>query len=493
MHFCPLLFSKIWFMKTNFTPTFERTKIIATLGPTSNSYSQLKALAKAGVDMFRLNFSHANYDEIPKIIEDINRVNEELGTHVGIIADLQGPKLRIGEIKDGSIQVEAGDILTFVNQKVLGTKEAIYMSYEGFARDVKVGEKILIDDGKLVFEVLESNQKDKVKLKTVFGGTLSSNKGVNLPDTAISLPCLTQKDLSDLAFILEQPVHWIALSFVRSASDIVELRKYIDQHNHYAKIIAKIEKPEALDNINAIIDESDAIMIARGDLAVEVRLERLPAIQKSIIKKCINRSRPVIVATQLMESMITNPYPTRAEITDVANSVMDGTDAVMLSAETSVGAHPVKVVEIMRRILAETEKSLDWGRNRADILPFSNTFASDVVCLNAVNTGELLDAKAIVGITVSGYTAFKISSFRPKSKIFIFSNQKHILNTLNLVWGVTCYLHNNQESTDNSIDDTLQILQEYHHVNKGDYVINTGTMPLRKMGRTNFLKVSRID
>ncbi len=479
--------------QVKYSPTFERTKIIATLGPASRTYEHLLSLAQAGVDMFRINFSHVNYDEIPHLVECIDRVNEELKLHIGIIADLQGPKLRVGEMKDGAIQVKKGDILTFVNHKVLGTKEAIYMSYEKFASDVHPGEKILIDDGKLLFEVLETNSKDKVRLKTIFGGTLSSNKGVNLPDTAISLPCLTDKDLRDLAFILELPVHWIALSFVREAGDIRELRNIIQQHNHPAKIIAKIEKPEALNNINAIIEESDAVMIARGDLAVEVQLEKLPAIQKSIIKKCIMRSKPVIVATQLMESMISNPYPTRAEITDVANSVMDGADAVMLSGETSVGMHPSKVVEIMTRILIETERILDYGKNRPDILPHSNTFGSDVICLNAVKTSELVDAKAVIGITVSGYTAFKISSFRPKSRIYIFSNHNHILSTLNLVWGVTCYLHNNHESTNKSIEDTLTILKENHLIEKGDFVISTGTMPLHKMGRTNFLKISKVE
>lgn len=471
----------------------SNTKIIATVGPASSSYENLLALVEAGVDIFRLNFSHSSHEDHLEVINRVTYINQKYNLHVGILADLQGPKLRVGKIEDGGIEVAPGDILTFVNEKCVGNKEKIYMSYESFPMDVQVGETVLIDDGKLVLEVTETNQKDTVKLVVRFGGMLSSNKGVNLPNTKISLPCLTEKDLNDLDFILTQPVNWIALSFVRSPKDLKDLSDRIEAAKHPAKIIAKIEKPEAVERIDKIIKHANAIMVARGDLGIEVPMEKLPSIQKEIIKKCIQRARPVIVATQMMESMITNPSPTRAEITDVANAVLDGADAVMLSGETSVGKHPEKVVEAMSKIIEETEQHFQFDALRPRPAEKSRTFLSDAICFNAAKTAEEINAKAIVGMTSSGYTAFKVSSYRPKAFIYIFSDQMHMLATLNLVWGVRCFYYDRFASTDESITDVNNLLKAAGKVEAGDIIVNTGSMPIQKRHRTNMLKVTVIE
>lgn len=471
----------------------QNTKIVATVGPACSSYENLLALVKAGVDTFRLNFSHGEHEVHGETIDRITYINEKYGFHVGILADLQGPKLRVGKIEDNALELAEGDIITFVNEKCIGNRERIYMSYPQFPTDVEVGERVLVDDGKLVFEVVETNKKDTVRLKTLFGGTLSSNKGVNLPNTKISLPSLTEKDLIDLEYILTQPVNWIALSFVRTAKDIKDLRKRLDAVKHPAKIIAKIEKPEAIENLDKIIKASNGIMVARGDLGIEVPMEQLPLIQKDIIKKCIQRARPVIVATQMMDSMITNPSPTRAEITDVANAVLDGTDAVMLSAETSVGRHPVKVVEAMNKIIDEAEKHYSIEHKRPIPPKKSRTFLSDVVCFNAARTAEEIGAKAIIGMTSSGYTAFKVSSFRPNAKVYIFSDQMHMLSTLNLCWGVRTFYYDRFTTTDETIDDVVQILKADERVKQGDIIVNTGSMPLHRRHRTNMLKITVVE
>lgn len=471
----------------------HNTKIIATVGPASNKYEQLLALAKEGVAVFRLNFSHGSHEDYAIVIQHIQKINRDFDAHLGILCDLQGPKLRIGEIENDAVSFLPGDVVEFVNHPCIGNKQRIYMSYENFARDVKPGETILLDDGKLVFEVVESNGHDKTLLRCLFGGQLSSNKGVNLPDTEVSLPSLTEKDLKDLEFILTQAVNWIALSFVRKPEDIEHLQSLIEQANHSAKVIAKIEKPEALKNIDAIIKSSNAIMVARGDLGVEVPIERLPTIQKAIIAKCVQRARPVIVATQLMDSMIKQPSPTRAEVTDVANAVLDGADAVMLSAETSIGAHPVKVVQAMKKIIFEAEKHYPISSKRPKPSDKSSTFISDVVCFNAAKTAEDIKAKAIIGLTVSGYTAFKTSSYRPNCPIYIFSSAAHMLGTLNLVWGVRCYYYDKMSSTDETIDDVIEILKKDQKLKSGDLVVNTGSMPIMKKLRTNMLKVTEVE
>jgi pyruvate kinase len=471
----------------------QKTKIIATIGPASSSKEMLTELVKAGVNVFRLNFSHGTHEQHQQVINYILEINEEYNLHIGILADLQGPKLRVGKIENNALEIQPGDILTFVNKECIGTKEMIYMSYDHFAQDVKPGEKVLVDDGKIVLQVLSTNQKDEVKLKVLFGSVLSSNKGVNLPETKVSQPSLTHKDIEDLNYVLTQPINWIALSFVREANDIRDVHRRIAEKGHFAKVIAKIEKPEAIRNIKEIIKVSDAIMIARGDLGVEFPIEKLPGIQKMIIQRCIQKSKPVIVATQMMESMITNPSPTRAEVTDVANAVLDGTDAVMLSGETSVGDHPSLVVDAMRKIITEAERHYHMQGKRAQPDPQSETFLSDVLCLGAPRIAEEVNAKAILGLTVNGYTAFRMSSYRPKPKIHIFSDKPHMLNTLSLVWGVRCYLYTKFTTTDETFEDLNQILKDEGVVKTGDIVINTGSMPLYKKFRTNMLKITVIE
>lgn len=472
----------------------QNTKIVATVGPASNTYEKLLELVKEGVDVFRLNFSHGTHKDHEAVINHIQRIREETNVHISILADLQGPKLRVGKMEGEGLEVKEGQIITFTNQECIGNAEQIYMSYSQFARDVTVGEKVLVDDGTLVFEVVETNSQDEVKLKTLFGGVLKSNKGVNLPNTQISLPSLTDKDLVDLDYILTQPVNWIALSFVRHPKDLRDLKERIDAAGHPAKIIAKVEKPEAIERIDKIIKHSNAIMIARGDLGIEVPMHRLPVMQKMIIKKCIQRARPVIVATQMMDSMITNPGPTRAETTDVANAVLDGADAVMLSGETSVGRHPVLVIKTMNKIIEEAEKIYhEQERKRPKPSEKSRTFVSDVICSSAVNVAEGIKAKAIIGMTSSGYTAFKLSSFRPAVKTYIFSDRQHMLATLNLCWGVRCYYYDGFSSTDDTIEDVVGILRQNKRVAVGDKVVNTASMPIQRRYRTNMLKVTSVE
>ena len=478
------------FMKVN----HQNTKIVATVGPACSEYEQLLALAQEGVNVFRLNFSHGSHDEHLSVINSIIKINELYGLHVGILSDLQGPKIRIGDIESKEVLLENGHEITFTTEKTPGSSERIFINYENFPREVKPGERVLLDDGKLVLEVLFTDRQREVKLKVLFGGILSSRKGVNLPDTSLSIPSITDKDHADLKFILTQPVNWIALSFVRKADDIRELQELIDQANHPAKTIAKIEKPEAVKNIKSIVKQANAIMIARGDLAVEMAMEKLPTLQKDIIRLCIDRSRPVIVATQLMDSMINNPSPTRAEITDVANAVLDGADAVMLSAETSVGKHPVKVVEAMNKIIQEAEMHYTPSVQFAKPSPKSRTYWSDMVCYHAARMAQDVEAKAIIGLTVSGYTAFKISSYRPiDNKIYMFSDQNNILNALNLVWGVQTFFYDKFTSTDETIYDVVDILVKAGKLKQGDIVINTGSMPMHKKYRTNMLKLTLVD
>ncbi len=471
----------------------KNTKIVATIGPVSRSYESLLSLVQAGVDVFRLNFSHGSHQDHLEVIQHITYINEKYNVHVGILADLQGPKLRVGKIKNEPLMLEQGDVINFVNEKCEGTKEAIYMSYQKLAKDVKPGEVILVDDGKIQLKVLETNRTDKVKLEVLHGGPLSSNKGVNLPNTKISLPSLTEKDHKDLEFILTQPINWIALSFVRSPKDMKDLKALIDAKNHPAKTIAKIEKPEAVERIDKIIKNSNGIMIARGDLGIEMPIEDLPVIQKNIIKKCIQRARPVIVATQMMESMIKNPSPTRPEVTDVANAVLDGADAVMLSGETAVGDHPELVVKTMEKIIATVENNEAYSVDSPMPAPKASTFLSDVVCLNAVNVARQINAKALTGMTVSGYTAFKLSSCRPKRKIYIFSEHVHMLATLNLVWGVQCFYYDKYDSTDETIHDLIEILKNMGKVAPSDLVVNLMAMPIKSRHMTNTLKVTQVE
>ncbi|MBP6809979.1 MAG: pyruvate kinase [Saprospiraceae bacterium] len=472
------------------------TKIVATVGPACSSPEKLLELIEAGVDVFRLNFSHGTHADHLQVIERIQVINMKHKLHIGILADLQGPKLRVGRIKDNALLLAEGDIITITNdEQAEGTLDNIYMSYDQFAEDCEVGERILMDDGKLVFEVTETNKRDRVRLKAVHGGVLSSNKGVNLPDTNVKLPALTEKDKEDLDFILTQDVNWIALSFVRRAADLDPVKDAIEKANHQAKIMAKIEKPEAVKNLREIIRACNGIMVARGDLGVEMPIEQLPMTQKDIIHMCMQYARPVIVATQMMDSMILNPSPTRAEVTDVANAVLDGADAVMLSGETSVGKYPELVIKYMTKIIGEAEKQYWPQINTRRPIPSKNfmLYHSDVICFSACNVAEAIGAKGIVGHTTSGYTAFKISSFRPKSQIFIFSDKHIKLGAFNLLWGVQCFYYNRFTTTDETIQDCTDILKESGFVKEGDTIINTGSMPMGRRLPTNMLKVTEVE
>jgi len=475
--------------------TSHRTKIVATVGPACDSYEQLLALVKAGVNVFRLNFSHGSHEDKARIIDSIRKINNTEPYNISILGDLQGPKLRVGEIENNALEVFPGDILTFTNEKVVGTLERIYVSYPNLHTDVRIGNKIMIDDGKMEVQVVKIEKNNDVKVEVTMGGVISSKKGINLPDTKISLPALTEKDLIDLEFIIEQKLDWVALSFVRSVKDIYLLRSKLTDKQSKTKIIAKIEKPEALVNIRDIILESDGIMVARGDLGVELPVEQIPLIQKQLIKKCLHRAKPVIVATQMMESMIDRSKPNRSEITDVANAVLEGTDAVMLSGETATGKHPVLVVETMRKIIMQVEKS-DYKYNLEDELvpqPHSPSFLSDAICYNACKLARDTKADALVGMTQSGYTAFMLSSYRPESPLYIFSKEKSLINQLSLSWGVRAFHYAEEESLDGILSDEIQILKERGFIKSGDLVVNTGSTPVHLHLPTNVLKITRVE
>jgi pyruvate kinase len=475
--------------------SFHRTKIVATVGPACDTYEKLLELVKAGVNVFRLNFSHGAHEDKLKIIEHIRNINTSEPFNIAILGDLQGPKLRVGEIENNALNIVAGDILTFTNEKLVGNKDRIYVSYPNLHEDVKLGNIILIDDGKLEVKVVDICKNNDVKVEVTLGGILSSKKGINLPDTKISLPALTEKDLADLEFIIEQKLDWVALSFVRSVKDIVILRSKLNEKKSKTKIIAKIEKPEALVNIRDIIVESDAIMVARGDLGVELPIEQIPLIQRQLVRKCIHRGKPVIVATQMMESMIERTKPNRSEITDVANAVLEGADAVMLSGETAAGNHPALVVETMRKIILEVENT-EYRYNREDdLIPqqHSPSFLSDAICYNACKIARDVNADALIGMTQSGYTAFILSSYRPKAPLHIFSKEKSLINQLSLSWGVRAFHYSEEESLDDIIEDEIEILKMRGFVKKGDTVVSTGSTPVHLHLPTNVLKITKVE
>ena len=469
----------------------KRTKIVATLGPASSSVEVIKEMYDKGLNVCRLNFSHGDHGVHEENIKRVQQVNNEINSNIAILADLQGPKLRVGAMENEGCEIKNGDKITFTNKECLGTAKKVFMTYQNFARDVKPGELILIDDGKLAVKVESSNGIDEVIAVVEHGGVLKSKKGVNLPNTKISLPSLTKKDKEDLDYILTQDIEWVALSFVRSAQDIIELRNVIKESGKNLKIIAKIEKPEAIDDIDDIVNESDAIMVARGDLGIEVPYQDVPLLQKMMVKKCLKASKPIIVATQMMESMIDGITPSRAEVNDVANAVMDGADAVMLSGETSVGKHPGLVVETMTNIVKKVEEYDDIYNH--DYLPIyrEERFISDNICVSAVSLAERVNAKAIITMTASGYTARKISSQRPRAFTYVYTSNKAILNMLNLVWGVQAFYYDNSTSTDKNIDDIKNSLIDKGVVKEGDFFINIASMPIKEKGKTNTLKLSQ--
>ncbi|ULQ53769.1 pyruvate kinase [Flavihumibacter fluvii] len=473
---------------------FKRTKIVATVGPACDTYEQLLELVKAGVNVFRLNFSHGSHEDKSEIIRHIRKINSTEPYNIAILGDLQGPKLRVGEIANNLLPVKEGDILTFTNTKCVGTIEKIYVSYPDLYADVVVGNRIFIDDGKIEVEVVEITASNDVKVKVTLGGNLSSKKGINLPDTKISLPALTEKDLVDLDFIIEQKLDWVALSFVKRVEDLLELRGILNKHKSKTKVISKIEMPEAITNLRDLILESDGVMIARGDLGIEIPMEQVPLIQKDIIRKCMHRAKPVIVATQMMESMIDRVKPNRSEVTDVANAVLEGADAVMLSGETATGQHPVLVIETMSKIIGEIERKAYYYNREEDLTPqpHSPSFLSDAICYNACKIAKDVNAEALIGMTQSGYTGFMLSSYRPKSPLYIFTKEKSLVNQLSLSWGVRAFFYEEEESLDDIISDQIEILKSRGFIKEEDVVVSTGSTPVMDHLPTNVLKITKI-
>ena len=471
----------------------KKTKIVATLGPASSSKEVIKEMMNSGVNVFRINFSHASHEDALERINIIRDLNEELGFHVAVLADLQGPKLRVGEIKENTV-LNNGSVVSFTTKKLKkGSTSSIFMNYPLFAKDVNSGERILLDDGKLILEVVETNKSDTVLAKVVQGGVLNSKKGVNLPNTKISLPALTDKDINDAVFAIKNGVDWIALSFVRHKKDVLDLKRLVKKYSDFEiPIISKIEKPEALKNIKEIVKISDGIMVARGDLGVEVPAEEVPLVQKQLVHSAKLARIPVIVATQMMESMITGLTPTRAEVNDVANSVMDGADAVMLSAETSVGKFPIEVIKTMRKIVVGVENSslinvpLKEPKNR------NERFITKSVCYHASSMANEIKAKAICSLTNSGYTAYQISAWRPKASILVFSSNLRVLPQLNLLWGVKGIHYTGNGSTDETIEDMNIVAKKKGYVRKGDLIINLVSMPVYERGKVNTLRISSV-
>jgi pyruvate kinase len=463
----------------------KKTKIIATVGPACNTKEKLWELVQAGANIFRLNFSHGNHEGHLKVINYIRELRKEHNVNIAILQDLQGPKIRTDEVENNGVELVAGAKIVITREKMLGTKDKISTSYKMLTSDVKKGDAILIDDGNIELKVLETGNGE-VTCEVVYGGLLKSRKGINLPNTIVSEPSLTDKDKEDLLFGLGQEVDWIALSFVRSAVDLNELKAIIKEHGKACKVIAKVEKPEAVKDIDAIIKASDAIMVARGDLGVELQMEDVPMIQKMIIQKCNELAKPVIVATQMMESMISNPRPTRAEASDVANAIIDGADTIMLSAETASGNYPVITVKSMSRICLSVEKEADiYNTETSD----DADHTSDSVISTACKLANEVNAKAIIGLSQSGYSAFRIASHRPKANIYIATHNEQLMNQLNLVWGVQAFLFDEFTTTDASIEEVKNFLVQKGLLQKGDIYVTTASMPIADIQLANSLKL----
>jgi len=470
--------------------TFNKTKVLATVGPASNTFERLLALVQEGVDAFRLNFSHGEHAEHLEVINHVREINRQFNTNVCLVQDLQGPKIRIGEVENGGVEIKQGQEIILRCDGSVSTNDHLATNYTQLAKDVKVGDAILLDDGKLELKVLHTDHNVEVRCEVIYGGVVKPRKGINLPDTSVSAPSLTEKDLRDLYFGLENNIEWVALSFVRSVKDIQEIKRIIEERGKDTRVIAKIEKPEAIRNIDEIIEATDAIMVARGDLGVEVGMEQVPMIQKMVVEKSNRAAKPVIIATQMMESMIVNPRPTRAETNDIANAVIDGADCLMLSAETAVGAYPTETIRSMNLTIRTVETHADIFNKNFVLNPHSPHFCNDSLVANACNLARDTNARAIIGMTKSGYTAFQLAKYRPKSDIFIFTENHRLLSTLNLVWGVRGFYYDKFESTDATIADIKEILLEGGYIEKGDVFINTASMPINEQKRTNMIKLS---
>jgi len=468
----------------------NHTKIIATIGPASASPETLRALVNAGMNVCRLNFSHMDYAKATEIIEEIKKINNETLFPVALMADLQGPKLRVGNMGCDGAELKANELVIITSEECEGTSERFTLRYPMLSRDLKPGERILLDDGKMEVHITRVLNEKEVEAKVIRAGILKSNKGFNLPGSNVSLPALTEKDLKDLEFALSADVDWVAISFVRRPEDVLELKRRIADSGKTARVIAKIEKPEAIEHIDEIIEATDAIMIARGDLGIELPLQEVPILQKNIIEKTVTAAKPVIVATQMMESMMTSTMPSRAEVNDVANAVTDGASAVMLSGETSVGMYPVETVATMHRIITDVER--DSRPYTKGAMPKSEVEVSTAyeISFMASRMAKFMNAKGIVVMTATGSSAFRMSSFRPKSHIFVFTNDHKLLRTLMLAWGLRGFYYDDFQSTDQSICDTIATLKSHNLVSEGDTIIHTASMPIKQRGTSNTIKVS---
>ena len=471
----------------------NKTKIIATLGPACSSKTMLSKLIVSGVDVFRINFSHADHKEVERIVSDIKDLRTKHNKHVSILGDLQGPKIRLGNVLPDTL-LKKGDNITFSISKIKnGNSDKVTINYTSFPKDVKRGETILVDDGKIILKVEKTDRASNVDLVVVQGGLLSSNKGVNLPSTKISLPALTPKDIKDAKFAAKLGLDWVALSFVRSKNDVLQLREILDKSSkEIIPIISKIEKPQAINKMDQILKVSDGLMVARGDLGIEIPAEEVPLYQKILVKKANEARKPIIVATQMMESMIDSLTPSRAEVNDVANSVMDGADCIMLSGETSIGKYPCEVVKKVGTIIAGVEDTQPVTNKFRLPKLSSNRLITKTVCRHAALIANEIKASAVCTLTHSGYTGWQISSWRPNCLVLVFTSNKRILSQLNLLWGVKCIFYNKFQSTDKTVEDVNTLAIKNRYVRKGDVVVNLASMPIKDKGQVNTLRITKL-
>ena len=469
-----------------------RTKIVCTIGPSSRSPEILRQIILAGLNVARLNFSHGTHSEHKKVISSIRKLSRELSRPVAILQDLAGPKIRVGKIEAGGVTLQAGSHFSLTSRKVLGNHSRVSVSYAGLPRDVRPGDTLLLSDGALELEIVETTDQD-IKCRVIIGGPLTSHKGINLPSRSIKAPSLTAKDRRDLAFGIKQGVDYIALSFVRHGRDVMTARRFIQNERCAIPIVAKIEKHEALANIDEIISLADAVMVARGDLGVEIPLEKVPHVQKMLIHKSNKIGKPVITATQMLRSMVDQPRPTRAEVTDIANAVLDGTDAVMLSEETAVGKYPVEAVKTMGKIAADAESSFPYAMWTKKWTSVPGKSLAEAVAQAACSLAEQIDARILVTFTQSGSTARLVSKYRPCCPILAPTPLPSTYRRLALVWGVIPVLSANLRTTDEMIRKALQSALRSGLVRKGQKVVITAGVPVGVPGTTNLIKAEVIE
>ncbi|MDB9515733.1 pyruvate kinase [Roseofilum reptotaenium CS-1145] len=470
--------------------SLSRTKVVATIGPASNKLEVLRELVQAGMRVARLNFSHGSYDDHAKVVSRLRQVSEELDIPVTLLQDLQGPKIRVGRFPEGELELIPGASVTLVPEtEYNGQEQTIPIDYPFLAEEAQSGAQVLLDDGLLELKIM-SIQGNQVECKVMEGGILKNRKGVNLPSLSLRLPSMTEKDKQDLTFGLDQGIDWVSLSFVRSAEDIITLREFLHEHEaDHVQVMAKIEKPQAVENLEAIMQQCDGLMVARGDLGVEMSPERVPKLQKRIIQSCNQQGVPVITATQMLDSMIRNPRPTRAEASDVANAIMDGTDAVMLSGESAVGAYPVKAVEMLVRIARDTEKEAEFVNYPPAEIDETHALSE---ALNTID--KILDLRCIACFTTSGYTATLAAAERPKAPVVAFTPRDRVYHRLNLVWGVKpMLLENPEDSLEELIVQINEQLLAKDLAAPGDKILVLGGSPVQKIRGTNFIKIHRIQ